>query len=99
MDGDFFTEATLERACGYEVAVIGSYAFHVRKRAGCKVFRVTTDVVHYVYAETLRSTFATCTCAKARKSTARVVLCEHVAAAYMAAAQELEDGNVESGDE
>lgn len=96
MDADYFTEGTIRRACDYEVAVVGSYAFHVRRRAGSKVFKVTTDVVHYVYAETLRSTFATCTCAEGKRSDKRIVLCAHVAAAYMAAAVEMEDGNVES---
>lgn len=73
-----------------EVAVIGSYAFHVRRRKGCKVFRVQTDVCDYMYGETLDSTFARCDCYRGKRIKGKFVDCEHTAAVFLRVAEEVD---------
>lgn len=92
-----FSDSVIDQACGMEVAMIGSYAFHVRRRAGAKVFKVQTDVIDYMYCgDTLDSSFAHCNCARGKRTKDRNGNCVHIAAVYMAVAQELEEDNDES---
>ncbi len=86
-----FHQKDIERGCEMEVAMIGSYAFHVRLGPRRKVFKVHTDAVEWMYGETLDSTFAHCDCARGKRETNRNGSCEHIAAVYMALAQEAED--------